>query len=70
MNTGAARYLKKIQRQNCTNNGQYCQTKYIDEVYLTMLDHTKNDSHYHQQLAYSVELLTCFNSGIYDITDP
>ena len=35
-----------------------------------MLDRTKNDSHYQQQLAYSAELHTCFDTGIYDITDP
>ena len=51
-----------VRRSERTNKGQYNCTKYIDEVYLTMLDQTKHDNFYKKQLAYSAELLTCFDS--------
>lgn len=51
-----------VRRSERTNKGQYNRTKYIDEVYLTMLDQTKHDNFYKKQLAYSAELLTCFDS--------
>jgi hypothetical protein len=35
-----------------------------------MLDQTKHDSFYKKQLAYSAELLTCFDTGIHNIIDP
>ena len=51
-----------VRRSERTNKGQYNRTKYIDKVYLTMLDQTKHDNFYKKQLAYSAELLTCFDS--------
>jgi hypothetical protein len=35
-----------------------------------MLDQTKHDNFYKKQLAYSTELLTCFDTGVHNITDP
>jgi hypothetical protein len=37
----------------CTNKGQYTQTKYSDEVYCYMVDPTQNRNVYEQQLAYT-----------------
>ena len=59
-----------VRRSERTNKGHYNCTKYIDEVYLTMLDQTKHDNFYKKQLAYSAELLTCFDTGVHNITDP
>ena len=54
----------------CTNKGQYTQTKYSDKVYCNMTNPTQNQNAYEQQLAYTAELFTCCDTGFHDITDP
>jgi hypothetical protein len=54
----------------CTNKGQYTQTKYSNKVYCNVVDPTQNQNAYEQQLAYTAELFTCCDTGFHDITDP
>jgi hypothetical protein len=43
------------QSEQTNTKDPYNCTKYIDEVYLTMLDQTKHNNFYKRQLAYSAE---------------
>jgi hypothetical protein len=59
-----------VRRSGRTNKGVFQETRYMDEVYLSLLDDNLDSEAHQVQLAYLSELLRCMDTGVVDICDP